>query len=101
MAKTIQTAFREVADALAQRGTIDAQLTAQRGLVAAAQTSLRLANARYAQGADTFLNALVAQRAYYAAQQTLLTTEQLEATNLVTLYTALGGGLSSPPATPD
>jgi multidrug efflux system outer membrane protein len=94
--KAVQTAFREVADALAQRGTIDAQLTAQRGLVDAAQTSLRLANARYAQGADTFLNALVAQRAYYAAQQTLLTTEQLEATNLVTLYAALGGGLGSP-----
>ena len=94
----VQTAFREVADALAQRGTIDAELAAQRGLVAAADASLRLANARYAQGADTFLNALIAQRAYYAARQTLVTTEQIEATNLVTLYTALGGGLGSPTA---
>jgi len=95
--KTVQTAFREVADALAQRGTIEAELAAQRALVASAGASLRLANGRYAKGVDTFLNALIAERSYYAAEQTLVTTEQTEATNLVTLYTALGGGLNSPP----
>jgi NodT family efflux transporter outer membrane factor (OMF) lipoprotein len=95
--KSVQTAFREVADALAQRGTIDAQLAAQRGLVDAAQVSMTLADARYQRGADTFLNALIAQRSYYAAQQTLVTTQQTEATNLVTLYTALGGGLDAAP----
>jgi multidrug efflux system outer membrane protein len=94
--KAVQTAFREVADALAQRGTIEGELKAQQRLVAANQTSMRLANARYAQGADTFLNALIAQRAYYAAQQTLVSTQQTEATNLVILYTALGGGLDAP-----
>jgi multidrug efflux system outer membrane protein len=95
--KAVQTAFREVADALAQRGTIDAELAAQRALVAAADQSLQLANARYQSGADTFLNALIAERSYYAAQQTLVTTQQTEATNLVTLYTALGGGLDAAP----
>nr|MDQ2860801.1 efflux transporter outer membrane subunit [Pseudomonadota bacterium] len=95
--KAVQTAFREVADALAQRGTIDTQLAAQRALVAAAQDSLTLANARYQAGADTYLNALIAQRTYYAAQQTLVTTELTQATNLVTLYTALGGGLDTAP----
>ena len=93
--KAVQTAFREVADALAQRGTIEGEIGAQQRLVAADQTSLRLANARYAHGADTFLNVLIAQRAYYAAQQTLVTTQQTEATNLVALYTALGGGLDA------
>ncbi|HEX2816925.1 MAG TPA: efflux transporter outer membrane subunit, partial [Phenylobacterium sp.] len=95
--KSVQTAFREVADALAQRGTIDTQLAAQRGLVDAAQVSMNLADARYQRGADTFLNALIAQRSYYAAQQTLVATQQTEATNLVTLYTALGGGLDAAP----
>jgi multidrug efflux system outer membrane protein len=94
--KAIQTAFREVADALAQRGTIEGQLAAQQRLVAANQTAYRLANARYAKGADTFLNALIAQRAYYAAQQSLVATQQAEAANLVALYTALGGGLDAP-----
>jgi multidrug efflux system outer membrane protein len=94
--KAVQTAFREVADALAQRGTIEGELGAQQRLVAADQVSLRLANARYTQGADTFLNALIAQRAFYAAQQALVTTRQTEAVNLVALYTALGGGLDAP-----
>ena len=95
--KAVQTAFREVADALAERGTIDAQLAAQRALVAASDQSLLLANARYERGGDTFLNALIAQRTDYAAQETLVTTQETEATNLVTLYTALGGGLDGAP----
>jgi len=93
--KAIQTAFREVADALAQRGTIEAQLAAQRGLADAAGETLKLANARYAAGIDTYLDVLIAQRTDYAARQTLVTTQLAEATNLVTLYTALGGGLDS------
>ncbi|MGI8840528.1 MAG: efflux transporter outer membrane subunit [Caulobacteraceae bacterium] len=95
--KAVQTAFREVADALAQRGTIAGELAAQRALVAAAGEALTLANARYQAGADTYLNALIAQRTYYAAQQTLVTTELTEATNLVALYTSLGGGLEAAP----
>ena len=91
--KAIQTAFREVADALAQRGTIDEQIAAQRALTAAAADSLRLATARYERGSDTYLNVLVAQRTLYAAQQTLVAAELAKSANLVTLYTSLGGGL--------
>ena len=91
--KTVQTAFREVADALARRGTIDAQLAAERALGAAAAGNLRLSTARYERGADTYLNELVAQRTLYSAQQSLIQTQLILATNLVTLYTALGGGV--------
>ena len=91
--KAIQTAFREVADALAQRGTIEEQLAAQAALTASSQEAYRLSEARYERGSDTFLNALVAERSFYAARQTLTQTRLARATNLVTLYTTLGGGL--------
>ena len=91
--KTVQTAFREVADALARRGTIDAQLAAEHALNTAASGNLRLSTARYQRGADTYLNELVAQRTLYSAQQTLIAAQLAYATNLVTLYTALGGGV--------
>jgi multidrug efflux system outer membrane protein len=91
--KTVQTAFREVADALAQRGTIEDQLAAQAALTESAEQSYRLLEARYERGADTYLNALVAQRTFYQAQQTLTQTRLARATNLVILYTRLGGGL--------
>lgn len=91
--KAVQTAFREVADALAQRATIDEQLSAQTALVAASANSLRLAQARYERGSDTYLNVLVARRGLYSAQQGLVAVQQLRAANLVSLYTALGGGL--------
>jgi multidrug efflux system outer membrane protein len=91
--KTVQTAFREVADALARRGTIDEQLAAEQALTAAAAGNLKLSTARYQSGADTYLNELVAQRTLYSAQQTLIATQLTLATNLVTLYTALGGGV--------
>ena len=96
--KAIQTAFREVADALAQRGTIDEQLAAQQALTAAAANALRLSTARYEQGSDTYLNVLIAERTLYSAQQTLVATRLAETTNLVTLYAALGGGLNAPVA---
>ena len=96
--KTIQVAFREVADALAQRGAIDEQLAAQQALTGAAANALRLSTARYEQGSDTYLNVLIAQRTLYAARQTLVASRLTEATNLVTLYTVLGGGLDAPAA---
>ncbi|HEY5070943.1 MAG TPA: efflux transporter outer membrane subunit [Caulobacteraceae bacterium] len=92
--KAIQTAFREVADALAQRGTIGAELAAQRALADAAAAGFHLATARYERGADTYLNVLIAQRTLYAAQQTLTAARLLQTTNLIALYQALGGGLS-------
>lgn len=91
---TLQTAFREVADALATRGTIDEQLSAQTARAQAAATAVRLSDARYRAGIDSFLNTLDAQRTSYAARQTLVQTRLARATNLVTLYRTLGGGLN-------
>ncbi|HEX4199163.1 MAG TPA: efflux transporter outer membrane subunit [Caulobacteraceae bacterium] len=98
--KAIQTAFREVADALAQRGTIDEQLAAQQALTDASATALKISTARYNQGSDTYLNVLIAQRSLYAAQQTLVAAQLAKSTNLVTLYAALGGGLNAPTEAP-
>ncbi len=91
---TLQTAFREVADALATRGTIGEQLSAQTARAAAADTASRLSDARYRAGIDSFLTTLDAQRTSYAARQTLVQTRLTRATNLVTLYRTLGGGLN-------
>ncbi len=93
--KSIQTAFREVADALAQRGTIDQQLAGEQALVDASADALRLATARYERGSDTYLNELIAQRSLYIAQQALVSTRLAAQTNLVTLYKVLGGGAAS------
>jgi multidrug efflux system outer membrane protein len=90
----LQTAFREVADALATRGTIGEQLSAQTAKAQAAATAQRLSDARYRAGIDSFLNTLDAQRTSYAARQTLVQTRLARATNLVTLYRTLGGGLN-------
>jgi multidrug efflux system outer membrane protein len=92
--KTIQTAFREVSDALAQRGTITERLRAQNAQVAAATQSLRLAEALYARGSDSYLDVLTAQRTLYSAQQSLISVQLLQTNNVVTLYKVLGGSLS-------
>ena len=89
----IQTAFREVSDALAVRATIDEQLAAQVALVDAAGKGLELAQARYRAGIEPFLTTLVSERALYAAQNSLVTTQLAALTNRVTLYRVLGGGL--------
>jgi multidrug efflux system outer membrane protein len=91
--KAIQTAFREVADALAQRGTIDEQVSAQTARANSAQVAARLSDARYRAGVDSFLVSLDAQRTAYAAQQQLVTTRLSRASNLIELYRSLGGGL--------
>jgi multidrug efflux system outer membrane protein len=90
--KAIQTAFREVADALAQRGTIDEQLTAQQSLADATAQSHKLSLARYEKGVDSYLQVLDAQRALYGAQQNLIGVRLTRLANQVTLYKALGGG---------
>jgi multidrug efflux system outer membrane protein len=87
----IQTAFREVADALARRGTIEEQMSAQRALLAAATTSYNLSVARYREGIDPYLNALDTQRTLYGAQRSLTATRLVRAQNLVALYRTLGG----------
>jgi multidrug efflux system outer membrane protein len=88
--KAIQTAFREVADALAARGTIDEQLRAARANVAAAAETLRLENARYRAGIDPYLSMLIAQRSLYAAELNLIAVEYAEGLNAVALYESLG-----------
>lgn len=90
--KAIQEAFREVADALAERGTLGDQLAAQEALVEAAAVTHRLSDARYRGGVDSYLAVLDAQRALYAAQQNLITVRQARLANRVTLYRVLGGG---------
>jgi multidrug efflux system outer membrane protein len=89
--KAVQSAFRDVADALARRGTIKDQMSAQTALEAAAHRGLTLEQARYREGIDPYLSALDAQRTYYAAQRTLIATRFVQATNLVALYQSLGG----------
>jgi multidrug efflux system outer membrane protein len=91
--KAIQSAFREVADALVARGTLDEQLAAQQALVTASEKAYRLADMRYRGGVDSYLNALDAQRTLYGAQRQLQAVRLLRLQNLVTLYKALGGGL--------
>ncbi|MEH3105258.1 MAG: efflux transporter outer membrane subunit [Sphingomonas phyllosphaerae] len=88
---TIQSAFREVSDALARRGTITDQLAANQRFYTAAVDTLNLTNARYRGGIDTYLTSLDAQRQLYSAQRTLVATQLVRATNLVTLYRTLGG----------
>jgi multidrug efflux system outer membrane protein len=90
--KAIQSAFREVADALAQREALSGQLEAQQSLVEASGEALRLSDARFARGVDSYLEVLDAQRTWYGAQQTLIGTRLSRLTNGVTLYKALGGG---------
>jgi outer membrane protein, multidrug efflux system len=92
--KAVQSAFRDVADALARQGTIDQQLAAQRALATAASQALMLTTARYERGTDPYLNVLVAQRTYYGAQQSLISTGLTRLSNAVSLYRALGGGQS-------
>lgn len=92
--KAIQTAFREVSDALAQRGTLGDQLEAQQSLVNATAESNTLSRARFSQGIDSYLAVLDSQRSLYSAQQNLIGTRLSRMSNLVTLYKVLGGGWS-------
>ena len=89
--KAIQTAFREVADALARRGTINDELAARERQQAAAADNYQLTEARYRAGVDPFLAALDAQRSYYSAQRSLVLAKLTAAQNLVALYRTLGG----------
>lgn len=90
--KAIQSAFREVADALAERATLAEQLAARQALVQATQRSFELSEARYKGGVDSYLNLLDAQRSLYGAQLELIGTRLSDAVNRVALYKALGGG---------
>lgn len=89
--KTIQTAFKEAADALAVRATLQERLDAQQALVDATERSFTLSTARFRNGIDSYLDALDSQRSLYTAQQNLITLRLTESSNRVTLYKVLGG----------
>jgi multidrug efflux system outer membrane protein len=90
--KTIQSGFREVADALALTATLNRQREAQEALVAATSRAYQLAQRRHAVGSNSYLEVLVSQRNDYAARQSLISTRLAEQSNRVTLYKVLGGG---------
>jgi len=90
--KAVQTAFRDVADALAVRATIEDRLDATRKAADEAHDNLKLENARYQRGIDSYIDQLDAERTDYSAQQAAISVRLLRDTNLVTLYGALGGG---------
>ncbi|WP_286998247.1 MULTISPECIES: efflux transporter outer membrane subunit [Comamonas] len=89
--KAVQTAFKEVADALADRAQWGDRLGAQTGMVLATQKAFDLSEARFQAGVDNYLTVLDAQRSLYAAQQTLISLRLSEQINRVTLWKALGG----------
>ncbi|WP_321877202.1 efflux transporter outer membrane subunit [Paraburkholderia bannensis] len=94
--KSIQTAFREVSDALDGRATWAQEESAQRELVAASQSAYDLSSKRYRQGVDGYVDVLVNQRSLYDAQQNLVKIQLSRMNNAVDLYRALGGGWTAP-----
>jgi multidrug efflux system outer membrane protein len=90
--RAIQTAFREVADALAVQGTVDQEVAAQQSLVNAVAETYRLSTIRYDKGIDSYLSVLDAQRSLYVAQQVLVGLRLAKFANQVRLYAVLGGG---------
>lgn len=93
--KAIQSAFRDVSDALDARETWARQEIAQRQLVDANTRAYTLAMERYTKGVDDYLNVLVSQRALFDSQQSLIKLELAREQNAVSLYRALGGGWDS------
>ena len=96
--KSIQTAFREVADALAARATLGAQLQAQRAQAQAEELRFQLAELRYRNGVTSFLDVLDAQRALFTTQLAAVQVQLSKIQNEVTLYKVLGGGWTEPAA---
>jgi NodT family efflux transporter outer membrane factor (OMF) lipoprotein len=94
--KSIQTAFREVADALAGQATFSEQLRAQQAVAAAEADRFRLSDLRYRSGTASYLDLLDAQRSLFNAQQQAIEANLLRLQNQVTLYRVLGGGWSEP-----
>jgi multidrug efflux system outer membrane protein len=90
--RAVQSAFREVADALAGRATLSEQLRAQQAQAKAEETRTKLADLRYRNGASSYLDVLDAQRSLFTAQQAVVQAQAAERQNRVTLYKVLGGG---------
>ncbi|MES2535044.1 MAG: efflux transporter outer membrane subunit [Pseudomonadota bacterium] len=97
--RTIQVAFREVADALVARGSLAEQVDAQRLVLEAQAERFKLADLRFRNGVSSSLEVLDAQRELFTAQQSLIQTRLLRLTNAIDLYRSLGGGLNETTAT--
>ena len=93
--KTVQSAFKDVANALARRTTLEEQLDAQRQYVKAEQQTVDVGLRRYQAGVGDYLTVLTAQRSLWSAQQELLALQLTDFTNRITLWQSLGGGMSS------
>jgi multidrug efflux system outer membrane protein len=94
--RVIQTAFREVADALAARRFLADQLAAQQRALAAQRDRAELATLRYRNGVAGYIEVLDAERELFAAEQAVVATRRQQLSNAVSLYVALGGGLREP-----
>lgn len=90
--KAIQTAFREVADALVASKNYSDQISVETDAIHSLRRRLEIADERYRAGGDSYLNVLTAQQDLYSAQQTLLATQLSKLSNQISLYKALGGG---------
>jgi multidrug efflux system outer membrane protein len=90
--KAIETAFREVADALVANSSYASQIVAEAALASAQQRRYDLANLRYRQGDDAYLNVLSAQQDLYSAQQGQIEAQYNKLASQISLYKALGGG---------
>lgn len=97
--KIVQTAFRDVSDALAARRWLRQQVTTQQRTLAALAERARLADLRYRTGSAAYLEVLEAQRDLFDAEQTLVETRRARLSSEVNLYAALGGGGEDPSAT--
>ncbi|MCG9124423.1 efflux transporter outer membrane subunit [Laribacter hongkongensis] len=91
----IQTAFREVADALAASHWLGVQVVEQQSRLRAESERTRLARLRYERGVSSYLNVLDAERALFVAEQTLVQVQRAQMAATVDLYKALGGGQAS------
>ena len=94
--KSIQVAFREVADALASRATLADELDATQAQVTAESSRFKLSDLRYRNGVASYLDLLDAQRSLFTAQQAVVQTRLQQLQSQVTLYKALGGGWKEP-----
>lgn len=94
--KAIQTAFREVADALANRATLADQLRAQQAQANAEAVRFKLSDLRYQNGISSYLDLLDAQRSLFSARQAVVQTRLAQLQSQVTLYKTLGGGWKEP-----
>lgn len=95
--KTVQAAFREVADALSAQRSLAMQLQTQFDVLAALQERARLAAVRWQAGSAPYLEVLDAQRELYAAEQALVTIRRSLQGSGVSLYASLGGALTPIP----